>query len=214
MTQTDKVLAYLKEGYSITPLKAMSEFSIWRLAHCIYVLRNRGYKIITVEKRGVSGGKYAQYTLDTGEKDIEEYIADEDESRIELKIGMRVYCEYFGAGTVGVEALEEDNEPRAFEVKFDKDTTDMPWFYTPDGLFIGGESMIDRMLRPLDEVPVELSTGMRVYCKTYGEGIVRKPSGITGRFFNVEFLGFEWLYHPDGTFVGAETNQFRKLSRA
>lgn len=67
MTQTQKILRYLNECGSITPLDAMREFSCMRLAARIGDLRRAGYQIESkIESRKNSYGErvsYARYTL-------------------------------------------------------------------------------------------------------------------------------------------------------
>lgn len=63
MTQVNVVLRHLKAGKKITPLTALRDYGIMRLAHCIYLLRRRGYKIYTDQRRQ-GDKKYAVYWLD------------------------------------------------------------------------------------------------------------------------------------------------------
>ena len=44
-TQSDRILKYMRENGSITPLEAMGEFGCMRLASRISDLRKKGYKI-------------------------------------------------------------------------------------------------------------------------------------------------------------------------
>ena len=66
-TQREKVLLYLNDCGSITPLDALREFGIMRLAARIWELRKLGYNIIkTMEKRSNRYGedvRYARYSL-------------------------------------------------------------------------------------------------------------------------------------------------------
>lgn len=67
MTQCEKILRYIEENGSITPLDAMREFGCMRLASRICDLKKAGYNI----KREMETGKnrkgepvlYARYTL-------------------------------------------------------------------------------------------------------------------------------------------------------
>lgn len=67
MTQCEKILQYIEETGSITPLDAMREFGCMRLASRICDLKKAGYNI----KREMETGKnrngepvlYARYTL-------------------------------------------------------------------------------------------------------------------------------------------------------
>lgn len=47
LTKTDKVLKHLRENGSITSLEAIELYGATRLSGIIYVLRNRGYDIVT-----------------------------------------------------------------------------------------------------------------------------------------------------------------------
>lgn len=63
MTQKEAVLEFLQAGHSITPLKAQSEFGVWRLADVIYRLKGDGYRIHTRMKKTFSGKRFAEYSL-------------------------------------------------------------------------------------------------------------------------------------------------------
>ena len=60
VTQNDKILSYLEEGKSISPMDALNHFGCFRLASRIHDLRSEGNLIKTVRK---SGKKYAEYKL-------------------------------------------------------------------------------------------------------------------------------------------------------
>lgn len=62
-SQEKWLLRTLKRGQKITPLRALEEFGIFRLAARVNSLRDRGHKIITVM---VEDGdkKYARYHLE------------------------------------------------------------------------------------------------------------------------------------------------------
>lgn len=61
-TQTQKILAWLKEGHSITPLEALTRFGCMRLSGRIFDIRHMGYEIITEwETNGTA--RYARYWL-------------------------------------------------------------------------------------------------------------------------------------------------------
>lgn len=64
--QARKVLAHLKEGKSITPSKAQTIYSIWRLAARIKELRDAGYKVVTEYRQDEQGHRYGCYWLATG----------------------------------------------------------------------------------------------------------------------------------------------------
>lgn len=64
MTQCDKVLRHLKEYGSITPLDALKEYSIMRLASRISDLKGRGYKISSkIETSKNSYGETVHYSV-------------------------------------------------------------------------------------------------------------------------------------------------------
>ena len=63
-TQANKILFWLKQGHSITPLEALKKFGSFRLGARIYELKQRGYNIerkfvITNSKKHV-----AEYRLE------------------------------------------------------------------------------------------------------------------------------------------------------
>lgn len=66
-TQCARILAWLKDGKTLTPLQALSEFSCNRLAARIADLRNAGHEIQTkpITVFNSEGGKcrIAQYSL-------------------------------------------------------------------------------------------------------------------------------------------------------
>lgn len=47
MTKKDRILEYLKQGNSITPLEALKMFGSFRLGAVIFELKKEGYNIIT-----------------------------------------------------------------------------------------------------------------------------------------------------------------------
>jgi hypothetical protein len=63
-TQREKVLAYLTEHTTITPLRAVSEFGEYRLAARIHELRNEGFWIYSIVKTTMNGRRYVEYELD------------------------------------------------------------------------------------------------------------------------------------------------------
>jgi hypothetical protein len=67
MTQTQRILEYLNEYKQITPLEAMRDLGIYRLASRIYDLKEQGYNIHTemvdVKNRYGSTTKVASYRL-------------------------------------------------------------------------------------------------------------------------------------------------------
>lgn len=72
MTQTEKILRHLKEYGTITPMEAMQEYGIMRLASRITDLRKSGYAINTNLVNGYNrfGEKtrYASYILEEQKK--------------------------------------------------------------------------------------------------------------------------------------------------
>jgi len=63
MSQVEHVKKHLECGKTITPLEALGLYSIFRLSHIIYVLRNRGYNIEMKLKRSLNGKPYGEYSL-------------------------------------------------------------------------------------------------------------------------------------------------------
>lgn len=67
-SQCEKILNHLKTNGSITPLEAMSEYGIMRLASRISDLKDQGYKIRSamVSSRNRNGDKvhYSVYSLE------------------------------------------------------------------------------------------------------------------------------------------------------
>lgn len=67
MTQTQKILRYLNECGSITPMDALREFGCMRLGARIYDLKRAGYQIDSkIEWHKNRNGErvtYARYTL-------------------------------------------------------------------------------------------------------------------------------------------------------
>lgn len=61
-SQNEMILAWLKQGRSITPLDALNEFGCFRLGARIGDLRKRGYNIGT-QRVARNGKHYASYTL-------------------------------------------------------------------------------------------------------------------------------------------------------
>ena len=77
-SQCEKILTFLRECGSITPLDAIREFSCLRLGARIWDLKQKGYKIRTdiesAKNRYGDTVHYARYTLLGGE--TEEYGTD------------------------------------------------------------------------------------------------------------------------------------------
>ena len=61
-TQNHKILAYMRKGYGITPMKALSLFGCFRLASRIFDIQESG---IAVKRRMVSsnGKRFCQYWI-------------------------------------------------------------------------------------------------------------------------------------------------------
>lgn len=68
ITQRMRVLRYLREVGPITPLDAIREFGIMRLAARIWELRKEGYKIVkqmvTSKNRWNEEVRFARYSLE------------------------------------------------------------------------------------------------------------------------------------------------------
>lgn len=67
MTQTERVLEHIRERGSITPLEALKEYGIMRLASRVCDLKRRGYEIErtieTAKNRNGEPVRYARYSL-------------------------------------------------------------------------------------------------------------------------------------------------------
>ena len=67
MTQWEKILRYLEDFGSITPLDALREFGCMRLGARIYDLKRKGYDITRTLEAGRNRygeeTRYARYTL-------------------------------------------------------------------------------------------------------------------------------------------------------
>ena len=70
MTDKERVLDYLKQNKTITPLQALSEFGCYRLGARIWDLRRDGHRIDTeiIHAKDQHGEdmRYAKYTLMEG----------------------------------------------------------------------------------------------------------------------------------------------------
>ena len=81
-SQCEKILTFLRECGSITPLDAIREFSCLRLGARIWDLKQKGYKIRTdiesVKNRYGDTVHYARYTLLEGESEDDgtDYISN------------------------------------------------------------------------------------------------------------------------------------------
>lgn len=67
MTQTEKILSYIEENGSITPLDALREFGCMRLASRMCDLKRDGYTVCktmeTTKNRYGEPVRYARYTI-------------------------------------------------------------------------------------------------------------------------------------------------------
>lgn len=63
MTQTDAILTALKEGRTLTPLDALSEFGCLRLAARVRDLRDAGHPIETTIETNDNGKRFARYAM-------------------------------------------------------------------------------------------------------------------------------------------------------
>ncbi len=61
-TQKDRILEYMKLGFSITPLEALSRFGCFRLSSIIYDLKAEKHRIHT-ELIQCGKKRFAQYRL-------------------------------------------------------------------------------------------------------------------------------------------------------
>ena len=67
MTQTQAILNYMQTHKGITSMQAFEKFGATRLSAIVFVLRKRGFNIITVEKTGTNRFgepvRFAEYRL-------------------------------------------------------------------------------------------------------------------------------------------------------
>lgn len=61
-TQHDMVLEHLASGRPITPIEALNQYGVFRLAAIVHVLRNEGYDIVTDLIAGPRN-KFARYSM-------------------------------------------------------------------------------------------------------------------------------------------------------
>jgi hypothetical protein len=62
MSQTQKILSYLKSGKTLTPITALEKFGCFRLSGRIYDLRDEGHNIQTIPTKK-DGKVFAKYKL-------------------------------------------------------------------------------------------------------------------------------------------------------
>ena len=63
MTQNESILAYLRRGWTITPLEALRMFGCFRLGARIYELRRKGVQIDRELVQTAGGARVARYKL-------------------------------------------------------------------------------------------------------------------------------------------------------
>lgn len=63
LTITARILAYLQDGHSITPLEALANYGCFRLADAIFRLKGQGWVIGTYLKKDPNGKTYARYSM-------------------------------------------------------------------------------------------------------------------------------------------------------
>lgn len=61
--QARKILAHLKQGKTITPLKAQGIYGISRLSDAIFKIRNGGYVVVCEQAEDEAGHRYGRYYL-------------------------------------------------------------------------------------------------------------------------------------------------------
>lgn len=61
--QARTILAHLEAGKTITPMKALNVYSIYRLSDAIFKIRESGHNVITINCKDENGKKYAKYYL-------------------------------------------------------------------------------------------------------------------------------------------------------
>ena len=64
MSQSDEILAALKQGERLTPLDALTQFNCMRLASRISDLKREGYTIHTRTIKTASGKSVSEYWMD------------------------------------------------------------------------------------------------------------------------------------------------------
>lgn len=63
LKQEDLILAHLQEEKTLSPMEAVTEYGVWRLAAVIHKLRAKGYKIVTHNTKSKTGKTFAEYEL-------------------------------------------------------------------------------------------------------------------------------------------------------
>jgi hypothetical protein len=98
------IQAYLESGRSITPLEALSNFGIFRLATAIDTLRKRGLNIETEMKKDPNGKTYARYVL--GEEKVAE-VAPKFNVGDRVRVTTSTQSHWYRAGDEGVVAAQD-----------------------------------------------------------------------------------------------------------
>lgn len=62
-TQNQQVLAHLKQGKTLTPIEALREYGMFRLAARVYELKEDGWPVKT-ERVRTATNTFAKYSLD------------------------------------------------------------------------------------------------------------------------------------------------------
>lgn len=70
-TQNKEILAYLKEGNSLTPIEALNKFSTLRLGARIFELKKDGHNIKTEMIKLANNKRVAKYSYITAESSKE-----------------------------------------------------------------------------------------------------------------------------------------------
>lgn len=63
-SQDARILEYLKEGHSLTPLDALKRFNCFRLGARMYDLKREGWKVCSEIVRGENGKHWARYWIE------------------------------------------------------------------------------------------------------------------------------------------------------
>ena len=71
MIQQDAILAYLRQGNSITPLEALERFGCFRLGARVWDLKKQGFDIRSELVRSDNGKHFAKYWLVRKETQLE-----------------------------------------------------------------------------------------------------------------------------------------------
>lgn len=62
-SQCDKILRYMQNGHTITPLEALRKFGCFRLGARVYNLKQRGYRVQSSWVTEVSGKRFKSYWM-------------------------------------------------------------------------------------------------------------------------------------------------------